>query len=151
MERTFYLGDRKIGASCFSWALADTLDIVFNTITSRRIHRFEAEAAGEPACYVSFYGPVSSHPSYLFIFFFSGSGTAEFLAIFMNSAFQNPAFGSCCDASAKQKPVRSWANKTAPAWDGLGERSELRQEHKRGFNAMLAATVNALMCNKEGP
>lgn len=39
-ERTFYLGDRKIGASCFSWALADTLDIVFNTLTSPWIHSF---------------------------------------------------------------------------------------------------------------
>lgn len=27
-ERTFYLGDRKIGAAFFSWALADSLDIV---------------------------------------------------------------------------------------------------------------------------
>lgn len=69
----------------------------------------------------------------------------------MNSAFhQNPAFGFLCAASVKQKPARSWGNKTAAAWDGFGEGSDLRQEHKRGFNAMLAATVNALMCNKEG-
>lgn len=39
-ERTFHLGDRKIGAGCFSWVLADSLDIVFNSLTSPWIHSF---------------------------------------------------------------------------------------------------------------
>lgn len=33
-ERTFYLGDRKIGAGCFSRAPVDSSDVVFNTLTS---------------------------------------------------------------------------------------------------------------------
>lgn len=70
------------------------------------------------------------NPLSLFFYVFSGSSTAEFLAVFMNSAFrQNPAFWGfffffCSAASAEQKPVGSLANKTAAArWTLRGIRA----------------------------